>query len=134
VLEFASPTAIRWGEADNKVRRVERFPLPRMAIAGLRTRWDRLSGDTWGRAFEEWVERNIVVGRIWSWRTESVRFQGTNYSGGVGKLEYQLLDGRLRANAIHFERLMRLAFYTGVGYKTTHGLGQVRLLPPGDEL
>lgn len=133
VLEFASPTAIRWGEADNKTRRVERFPLPRMAVAGLRTRWDRLTGSTWGRAFEEWVERNIVVGRIWNWRTESVRFQGQNYSGGVGKLEYELLDRRNHADAVHFERLMRLAFYTGIGYKTTHGLGQVRLLPPGDE-
>jgi CRISPR-associated endoribonuclease Cas6 len=134
-LEFASPTAIRWGEADNKTRRLERFPLPRLALAALRTRWDRLTGDTWGRAFEEWAERNLVVGRIWNWRTEAVRFQGQTYSGGVGRLEYQLLDGRSRANAVHCERLLRLAFYTGIGYKTTLGLGQVRLLDPegGDE-
>jgi CRISPR-associated endoribonuclease Cas6 len=132
VLEYASPTVIRWGEADNKARRIEPFPLPRMAVAGLRTRWDRLAGATWGRAFEEWVERNVIVGRIWNWRTESFRFQGQTYYGGLGKLEYRLLDPSNRANAIHFERLLRLAFFTGIGYKTTHGLGQVRLLS-GDE-
>ena len=55
----------------------------------------------------------------------------------MGKLEYQALDRSNRANVIHFERLLRLAFYTGIGYKTTYGLGQVRLLSPtgdtGDE-
>lgn len=128
VLDFASPTAIRWGEADNEARRVELFPQPRMAIAGLRTRWDRLTGESWGRAFEEWVERNLVVGRVWRWATEVFPFQKQRYTGGLGKLEYSLLDGRNRANVAHFHRLLQLAFYTGVGYKTTHGLGQVRVV------
>jgi len=60
-LEFLSPTAIRWGDADNGKRRVEVFPQPRLAMAGLRTRWDRMTGAEWGRAFEEWVERNVIV-------------------------------------------------------------------------
>lgn len=129
-LEFASPVAIRWGELRNGNRRTLEFPTPRMAIAGLRTRWDRLTGDKWGRDFEEWVEHSIAVGRVWSWRSEALRFQGNTYSGGLGRLEYHLLDYDHPANAIHFERLLRLAFYTGIGYKTTHGLGQVRLLAP----
>jgi CRISPR/Cas system endoribonuclease Cas6 (RAMP superfamily) len=44
-------------------------------------------------------------------------------------LDYQLLDASSSANASHFHRLLHLAFFTGIGYKTTHGLGQVRLLP-----
>ncbi len=128
VLDFASPTAIRWGEAENKARRVELFPQPRMAIAGLRTRWDRLTGENWGRDFEEWVERNVIVGRIWRWQTEPFPFQKQLYQGGLGKLEYRVLDARNQANAAHLNRLLHLAFYTGIGYKTTHGLGQVRLL------
>ena len=128
VVDFASPTAIRWGEADNKARRVEIFPLPRPAIASLRTRWDRLTGQSWGLAFEEWVERNIAVGRVWNWATEPFRYQKQTYVGGVGKLEYRVLDGRNRANVAHFNRLLHLGFYAGVGYKTTHGLGQMRVV------
>ena len=132
-VEFASPTAIRWGELPNGNRRMLAFPMPRIAIAALRSRWDRLTGDTWGRAFEEWVESNIVVSRVHRWRNESFRFQQQNFSGGVGKLDYQVIHPGAHANAVHFERLLRLAFYTGIGYKTTYGLGQVRLLAPGDE-
>ena len=128
VLEFASPTAIRWGEADNGVRRVEMFPLPRMAIAGLRSRWDKLTGESWGREFEDWVERNVVVGRVWRWETATVAFQRQRYMGGLGKLEYRLLDTSDGRAAAHLNRLLQLGFYTGIGTKTTHGLGQMRLL------
>jgi CRISPR-associated endoribonuclease Cas6 len=128
VLEFASPTAIRWGEAGNGVRRVEVFPMPRMALAGLRSRWDKLTGETWGREFEEWVEQNVVVGRIWRWETATVAFQRQHYTGGMGKLEYRLLDTSHTVAARHLHRLLQLGFYTGIGTKTTHGLGQMRLL------
>ena len=127
-LEFESPTAIRWGKADNGSRRVEIFPLPRMAIAGLRSRWDKWTGESWGRDFEEWVERNVVIERVWKWQTERFVYRGQNYTGGVGKLSWRLLDNRDSERASHLNRLLHLAFYTGIGYKTTHGLGQVRLL------
>ena len=127
-LEFESPTAIRWGQADDGTRRVEVFPQPRPAIAGLRSRWDKLTGETWGRDFEEWVERNVAVGRIWHWETEPFPYRKQTYVGGLGKLEYRCLDTSNGANVAHFNRLLHLAFFTGIGYKTTHGLGQVRLL------
>lgn len=132
-VEFASPTAIKWKEADNAASRVEVFPQPRLAIAGLRTRWDKLTGESWGRPFEEWVERNVIVGEVWRWRTEHFPFQKQIYRGGAGKLQYRVLDGRDAANVRHFHRLLHLAFYTGIGYKTTVGLGQVRLLDEGDD-
>jgi len=126
-LHFASPTAIRWGEAENKTRRVELFPQPRMAIASLRSRWDKMTGESWGRAFEEWVERNVVVSRIWHWETQAFPFQKQTYVGGQGKLDYRVLDGRHHGYVAHLNRLLQFAFYTGIGYKTTHGLGQVRI-------
>jgi CRISPR-associated endoribonuclease Cas6 len=127
-VEFASPMAIRWKSLHNGARRIVSFPMPRMAIASLRTRWDKLTGDTWGQAFEDWVEHNITVSCVWHWHVESFQFQRQTYQGGVGKLEYQLLDFSNPANATHFHRLLCLAFYTGIGYKTAYGLGQVRLL------
>jgi CRISPR-associated endoribonuclease Cas6 len=127
-LDFASPTAIRWGEADNGTRRIETLPQPRMAVAGLRSRWDKLTGDAWGREFEEWVERNVIVGAVRRWRIERFTFQRQRYKGGVGTLEYHLLDASHAANTAHLNRLFHLAFYTGIGYKTTTGLGQVRLI------
>jgi CRISPR-associated endoribonuclease Cas6 len=128
-LEFESPTAIRWGQADNGTRRVEVFPLPRPAIAGLRSRWDRMTGESWGRDFEEWVERNVAIGRIWHWETQPFPYRKQTYVGGLGKLEYRCLDGTHGANVAHFNRLLHLAFFTGIGYKTTHGLGQMRIVP-----
>ena len=126
-VDFASPTAIRWGEADNKARRIEVFPQPRMAIAGLRSRWDKLTGDTWGREFEEWVERNVIVSAVRRWQMESFTYQRQRYKGGVGTLEYEVLDASNSANVAHLNRLLHLAFYTGIGYKTTMGLGQVKI-------
>ncbi len=127
-LSFESPTAFSWGKSDRGTRRMEVFPQPRMLVAGLRTRWDRWSGQDWGRDFEEWVERNVIVGRIWRWQTDVFPFQRQTYLGGLGKLEYRLLDESRPECAAHFNRLLHLAFYTGVGYKTTHGLGFVRLV------
>lgn len=128
VLEFESPTAISWGKADNGRRRIESFPLPRMAVAGLRSRWDRWTSEGWGRDFEEWVERNVIIERVWEWRTERFAYRRQNYVGGVGKVSWRLLDSSDGERAAHLNRLLHLAFYTGIGYKTTHGLGQVRLL------
>lgn len=130
-LEFQSPTAIRWGSADSGSRRVEVFPLPRMAVAGLRTRWDRWTGDDWGRDFEEWVERNVTVERVWEWRTSLFPYKRQRYVGGEGKLSYRLLDRSDEAKAAHLNRLLHLAFYTGIGYKTTHGMGVVKVQGPG---
>lgn len=127
-LEFASPTAIRWEQADNGVRKVEVFPHPRVAIASLRSRWDRLTGDQYGKEFEEWVGRNVVVGRVWNWQTEPFAYKRQSYIGGTGKLQYVLLDPTDQTYAAHVNRLLHLAFFAGIGYKTTHGMGQVRVV------
>lgn len=60
---------------------MEIFPQPRMAIAGLRSRWDKLTGNVWGKAFEESVERNVVVSRIWRWETQHFPYQNQRYVG-----------------------------------------------------
>ena len=128
VLEFESPTAIRWGQTDRGTRRFELFPTPRLAIAGLRTLWNRMTGDDYPRAFEEWVERNILVSKVFHWKTEAFPYKRQTYVGGLGKLEYRLLDKSNPEYAAHFNRLLHLAFFAGIGYKTTHGLGQVRVV------
>lgn len=143
VLEFESPTAIRWGQADKNgeidkgSRRVEIFPQPRLVIASLRTRWNRMMDALYADegeqfkydlAFEEWVERNVVVSKVFQWETQPFPYKRQTYVGGLGKLEYRLLDTSNREYATHFHRLLHLAFFAGVGYKTTHGLGQVRIV------
>ncbi len=126
-LTFASPMAIGMGKSDAGRRRMELFPHPRAVVAGLRARWDAWSGEAWGRDFEEWVERNVVVSRVWNWRTVVFRYRRQHYVGGIGKVEYRLLGDPADERAVHLHRLLHLAFYTGVGYKTTHGLGMVRI-------
>ncbi|MCB9148510.1 MAG: CRISPR-associated endoribonuclease Cas6 [Caldilineaceae bacterium] len=130
VLEFASPTAIRWEQADNGTRKVEIFPQPRLAMASLRSRWDKMTGDQYGKEFEEWVGRNVVVGRVWNWETEPFAYKRQSYIGGTGQLQYVLLDSSNQSYTAHFNRLLHLAFFAGIGYKTTHGMGQVRVISP----
>ena len=76
------------------------------------------------------MERNVAVGTIWHWQTESFSFQKQNYRGGIGKLEYRVLDGSNADNVAQMHRLLAMAFYTGIGYKTTLGLGQVQVWIP----
>ena len=74
------------------------------------------------------MERNVIIERVWKWQTERFAYRGQSYSGGVGKLSWRLLDNGDKERASHLNRLLHLAFYTGIGYKTTHGLGQMRLI------
>jgi CRISPR-associated endoribonuclease Cas6 len=128
-FRLVSPTAFRSG------RQNIAFPWPSLLISRLGARWNayapaslRLDGDTLA----------TVAGAVWIGRyrlsTKMLEFppgpdrRGHREIGCVGDCEF-LVDDRAPAQVSQVARLLvDFAYYAGVGYKTTMGMGQVRPL------
>ena len=128
-LAFASPMAIGVGKSDaGKPRRII-LPIPRYVWASLRSSWNKLTGQPIPAAFETWVENNVVVARVTSWRTSMFRFGEKKLQiGGSGSVTFEALD-QDPAMLFLWNLLADFAFYAGVGVKTGMGMGVVRRLP-----
>jgi len=58
--------------------------------------------------------------------------QGINFIGCIGKVEYRL-EKKSSEELIHYINVLAdYAYYSGVGYKTAMGMGQVHRLVKGD--
>lgn len=131
-LLFASPTSFGLGRADSgKVRR-ETLPVPRYVWASLRGSWQDFAGQSLSPqaipiAFEDWVERNVVASRVSRWQTSMFRFRKGLQVGGHGDVTFEALDDT--PEMLHWWHLLAdFAFYSGLGYKTSMGMGTVRRL------
>ena len=124
-LQFASPTALGLGRTDSGKPRRETLPIPRYVWASLRGSWRAFTGQDIPQTFEDWVERNVVVSRIENWRTAMFRFNKGLQIGGLGQISYEALDDT-PAMLRHWNTLADFAFYSGVGIKTSMGMGVVR--------
>lgn len=124
-LQFASPTAIAVGRADSgKVRR-KVLPIPRYVWASLRGGWRAFTGQQIPKEFEDWVERNVVASRIEKWQTAMFRFRKSMQVGGFGQIRYDALDDDLDMLR-YWNLLADFAFYSGIGHKTSMGMGTSR--------
>jgi len=126
-LEFASPTA--WSLGGRLGKRMEVLPQPRLFFGGLATTWDYWFKDvfTMGRDLREYVAETVVVSQM-QLETRMHQYRGYKQVGAVGRLTYRLLDYANPGWARLLNTLADFAFYAGVGYKTTMGMGQVRRL------
>lgn len=132
MLEFCTPTSFnRKLGADGQPlphRQTVALPLPEFVFGGLATLWDLLTGQETTDAVRAYALDYMTVGRH---QIETVMVDldnGKRQVGFVGPVTFELLGKWPPALARHIQRLADLAFYTGVGSKTTHGMGQVRLL------
>jgi len=124
-LLFASPTAFSLGTMGRAKRRMVVLPLPELVWGSLRGSWRRVTGREISHDFQTWVRDYVMVREVRNWRTRVFRFRNSAQVGGSGDVVFEALDG----NAEHlrtWNRLAEFAFYAGVGYKTTMGMGQVR--------
>lgn len=118
-LRFAAPAAFSMGR-----RRMELLPRPELVFNSLLQDWNTFAPEH--LRFEEDVRRraeeSCVVSR-YDLRTEIFQFPRHPQSGFLGFCRFSLLgddeDLRHTLNA-----LADFAFYAGVGYKTTMGMGQ----------
>lgn len=124
-MRFASPTAINLGSVGAAKQRMVLIPVPQYVFASLRGAWNRLTDDELPIGFEEWVAECVFVREVRHWETAVYQLKRGTYPGGFGDVTFEALDP-----APTFVRMLNLladfAFYSGVGTKTTMGMGQVR--------
>lgn len=118
-LLFHSPTAFQSREMHVPV------PLPNLVFGSLVDRWNAFSPITLSPDVRRFGEEMVALS---SYHLESQAVQqknGVPIIGGVGRATYTALGGD-RYWLATMQMLADFALYSGVGVKTTIGLGQVR--------
>lgn len=127
VLDFQSLTAFSLGQ--NKQTKAYRFrtnPDAKTVFSVLRKRWMRLGGVDAGDEFDQWVDKHIEQ-QIIDLQTQKMRVEKRVVTGFFGQVAYQHYGDDTRWLA-YWNLLADLTFWTGLGYQTTRGMGQVRRL------
>ncbi len=122
-LRFASPTTYRM--YDRPYRAYEVVPNPTYIFGNLARRWDQLTGEETAETTREYAAQNIIVTRHRT-HTEMYKLRHAQQVGFMGHVQFELKDRADENSVRHINRLADLAFYTGSGSKTTHGMGQLR--------
>jgi len=129
-LEFHSPTAFSFGQR-SWGKQFCVLPEPRLVFSSLARTWRAfappgLSLDP--REVEQYADENVVIQRLEGLETRMLHFGKHPQVGFVGRVTYRVMDKAEEAagwrQVLH--ALAGFAFYAGVGYKTTMGMGQCR--------
>lgn len=123
-LEFAAPTTFR------SQGRSQPTPLPGWVFGSLLDRWNQFSPIRAAQEMRRFAEECVVLNK-YRLRTRAIPFKNQVVQMGcVGWGEYICLN-RDRYWASMLNMMADYAFYSGVGYQTTVGLGQVRRAASG---
>lgn len=125
-LDFLSPTAFNFGQDKQTGEyRIHSQPDPQTVFSALRNKWKKLSGVEPGIAFDEWVGRAVEAEPL-QLRTRRVWIEKRPVAGFIGQVRYRVHGTDIRwLSFLHL--LSQMAFWTGVGYQTPRGMGQVRI-------
>lgn len=131
-FEFATPTAFSrgqqaWGKS------FKLFPEPSLVFESLAHQWEvvaptnlRLAAHGLTiRDLAAWCEEHIVVLR-YSLHTLHLSYSKFGLSGFLGDVAYEVKGNPAAPEAAWLTPLARFALFSGVGYKTTMGMGQAR--------
>jgi CRISPR-associated endoribonuclease Cas6 len=125
-LDFRSPTAFSLRGGPGTGRRMHVLPDPPLVFGELAGYWDGLTGDDTQAAVRDFAAHDVVVSRY-----QLATHMG-DYGGGrlqigfAGRAAFEILNPSRPDLTRHLNRLADLAFFTGLGSKTTMGMGQVR--------
>ncbi len=118
-IEFVSPTTFKSKEMQVPV------PMSGLVFGSLLDRWNASSAVTLPDDFRLFAEEAVAIS-YYQLRTEAVQHkQGSLLIGAVGKVTYRALSNDVYWLAC-LNILADFALYSGVGAKTTTGLGQCR--------
>jgi CRISPR-associated endoribonuclease Cas6 len=126
-LAFYTPTAFGFGQKEWGKKTMV-LPLPQTVFGSLIKRWNALAPaahhldrDT----LRGYLEEHVVVSRLEDLHTRMLRFRRARQIGFLGRVTYRFMGGEddLRRQ---LDALADFAFYSGVGMKTTMGMGQCR--------
>lgn len=139
-LEFATLTTFHRGNANSRYgKHYALQPFPQYVFPWLARRWQELAPPELAETIQpEHIERYIaeegIVIEDYALQTHRVQFNRYPQRGFLGSCTYSLRgpdEANVPSDQLNvrqqFVLLSQLAFYTGVGYKTTMGMGQVRL-------
>lgn len=139
-LEFASLTTFNRGDAKSRAygNHYARLPLPQYVFPGLARRWQELAPPelvnvVQKERIEQYIQENGMVIDDYVLKTHRVSFINHPQRGFIGACKYHL-RGPDEATTSEMPLTVRqqilllaqMAFYSGVGYKTAMGMGQVR--------
>ena len=124
-LEFTSPTAFGFGQ-QSWGKKIMVLPLPATVFGSLARSWNNFAPPALHldrKALRTYLDEHVVVKRLEDLNTQMLRFKRSYQIGFTGRVTYGLMadDAVLRAQ---LNALADAALYTGVGYKTTMGMGQ----------
>ena len=131
-FEFATPTAFSMGQKQwGKLLKV--FPEPSYVFGSLARQWDLFapaslrtaSGGITPPEIGAWCEEHVIVSR-YSLETCYLPSSKFGQSGFQGNVIYEVKGSPTAPEASWLSSLARFALFSGVGYKTTMGMGQTR--------
>ncbi len=126
-LDFLSPTAFSLGQdPETRQYRFRSTPDPRTIFSVLRKRWAQIGGVEPGDLFDEWVNR-CVESEPLRLENEQSRVEGRRIPAFMGRVRFRT-HGPDATWLPLLHLLADLSFWTGVGYQTTRGMGQVQRL------
>jgi CRISPR-associated endoribonuclease Cas6 len=127
-LHFAS--GVMFSRSSNKAglgKFLEFYPSPEMFFGSVEARWRELTelpSPLKNKDLRDYAQETIVVSAF-DMKTVRRDYWGNPQLGGVGHITYELRD-KDNPEMIRFLNLLAdFAFYSGVGAKTTIGMGQV---------
>ncbi len=126
-LAFTSPTGFGFGQKEWG-KKVIVLPEPVPVFGSLTRSWNNMAPPPLQidrKALRAYVEEHVVVKRLHGLETKLLRFRSAPQVGFVGQVTYGLMAENEAARC-QLNGLAGLAFYTGVGMKTTMGMGQCR--------
>lgn len=118
-LQFASPTAFHSGGKNIPL------PLPHLVFGSLLERWQAFAPIPISAEARRYAEEMVALSR-YDLRTRILPFkEGAYQVGFVGQATFLAMNSdRYWVGVLHL--LAAFAFYAGVGYQTTVGMGQAR--------
>jgi len=125
-FDFRSPTTFSRGKDEFTGRyRYCAWPEPRIVFSSLRKRWKDLGGLIPDDDFDGWIDKWVEI-ESFDLHQQKVIVESRPIPCFTGQVRYQVYgDGRWLPL---MNLLADLTFWTGAGYQTPRGLGQVRRL------
>jgi CRISPR-associated endoribonuclease Cas6 len=114
LLNFISPTSFK------QQKNIQPFPLPELVFNSLLRRWNHFAPPDLHFLPISW-EGFVTAFEL---KTHALKMAGGAEIGSVGWVKYRFPDGE-QARIAHI--LSEFAVFSGVGRKTTMGMGQVKL-------
>lgn len=121
-LQFITPTAFTQGSDAAGKKQIQLFPEPHAVFGSLLRRWNDLAPIP---IDSQLLKQVTILPSRYDLRTEVLQFAKNPQLGFVGRCAYEIRGEEHDRRLIHV--LASAAFFLGVGYKTTQGMGMVKV-------